>query len=464
MITEVRAFDGQRSEPSFYQDTTTVLLAPSENNIFDPPLSQDPLTGTVLDMYMDRDTLPRGISFHSNSPTVKLCEGEEPINLSTSPVSFGSSTSPISQSSHGIGSSSHSSTFSSSLFLPSHISSLLDQSPLSQSNEFDSPEARNYISFPTAAPFPGEYLTPSLTQFQPGLGTLHPDFDSSLPNPSVFPKIFGAGDMNPDIFPLTPPEFKSEELPKPNVDKVYSPPTVISFPDKDSSLQPLSFLGYKPLVFSSPPETSPIQFPHPPKDPLPPPINTLPPELHIEYPQSLPQPRPTASVQNIVTPPSAHNTKVDMFNVQPKVKQQAPIYQPASLVVFQPAPKISQPQLLSLPFSIRNLLNQKNQDLLPYYLDLFPTMSSSSTYLGAFKHSVSIDRQTGWIACTTFPDNVFCDLRKINRLQRSFCKPGALVKFKIVLNVKSQSYFSAEQPYLVNDTDQYLTQPQNPKL
>ncbi|KAK2955302.1 hypothetical protein BLNAU_9693 [Blattamonas nauphoetae] len=145
------------------------------------------------------------------------------------------------------------------------------------------------------------------------------------------------------------------------------------------------------------------------------------------------------------------------ISTQKPSKDESPNY--VQFAEERPASQVSRPKLSSLPEHIQIILRRNNPNLLPYYLDLFPTMTSQQIFTGYFKHSVSLGRQTGWIACTMFPDNVFCDLRKIHKNQRMHCRSGAMVRFKIILNVKSQSYFSAEQPYLVDHNGQYLQVP-----
>ncbi|KAA6397714.1 MAG: hypothetical protein EZS28_006762, partial [Streblomastix strix] len=49
-----------------------------------------------------------------------------------------------------------------------------------------------------------------------------------------------------------------------------------------------------------------------------------------------------------------------------------------------------------------------------------------------------------------FHDNVFCDLRRISVSQQHLLIPGAYVEFAVRINYLPQSYFAADEPYILS--------------
>ncbi|KAA6403533.1 MAG: hypothetical protein EZS28_000942 [Streblomastix strix] len=77
------------------------------------------------------------------------------------------------------------------------------------------------------------------------------------------------------------------------------------------------------------------------------------------------------------------------------------------------------------------------------------SMISSRRYKGVFKTTLSTERGTAWITCTDFPDNLFCDLRRMHQSQAMMVDAGVHVEFAIRVNFLPQSYFAAEDPRII---------------
>ncbi|KAK2962445.1 hypothetical protein BLNAU_2688 [Blattamonas nauphoetae] len=107
-------------------------------------------------------------------------------------------------------------------------------------------------------------------------------------------------------------------------------------------------------------------------------------------------------------------------------------------------------ELLSqLPPTIRHFVELKSKVYLPTYFSLIQQLPTQTVYVGYFLGSLSQQRKTAWISCSDFPDNVFCDLRKLSRDELPYAVVGGQVQFSVILNTKPQSYFAAENPRLV---------------
>ncbi|KAK2952478.1 hypothetical protein BLNAU_12584 [Blattamonas nauphoetae] len=103
----------------------------------------------------------------------------------------------------------------------------------------------------------------------------------------------------------------------------------------------------------------------------------------------------------------------------------------------------------SLPPVIQPIVEQKSKKYLATYYNRLKQLPNHEVYRGVFLGSLSQQRRTAWISSPDFPDNVFCDLRKLPRDELVHAVVGGQVHFNIALNSKPQSYFAAENPHLV---------------
>ncbi|KAK2959783.1 hypothetical protein BLNAU_5272 [Blattamonas nauphoetae] len=109
--------------------------------------------------------------------------------------------------------------------------------------------------------------------------------------------------------------------------------------------------------------------------------------------------------------------------------------------------------LREIPKKYRWLVVNKPAHLLVRYKSLILSLPNDRVFRGRFLSSLSVFRKTGWIECDGFPDNVFCDLRRIKSSQTQMCLPGAVVEFQIELNDRPQSFFSAVFPNICRSPD-----------
>ncbi|KAK2958867.1 hypothetical protein BLNAU_6116 [Blattamonas nauphoetae] len=136
----------------------------------------------------------------------------------------------------------------------------------------------------------------------------------------------------------------------------------------------------------------------------------------------------------------------------PAVQVQNELTQIASAKMSNPDPIGSDtiPNLLaSLDSVTRDIVKRKNTGLLPLYYPYIRAIPDNRHYRGVFLHTISFQRKTAWIQSEEFPDNIFCDLRRLSHKNAAQIKPGLTVEFQLALNPKSQSYFSAIQPTIV---------------
>ncbi|KAK2963738.1 hypothetical protein BLNAU_1305 [Blattamonas nauphoetae] len=100
----------------------------------------------------------------------------------------------------------------------------------------------------------------------------------------------------------------------------------------------------------------------------------------------------------------------------------------------------------SIPSELKQSVHLKPAELLVRYGSLLTSLPNDTVFSGHFMPSVDLIRKTGWICAEEFPDNVFCDLRRVQPSQLPFCVGGAIVDFQIEINFRPQSFFAAVLP------------------
>ncbi|KAK2950918.1 putative tetracycline resistance MFS efflux pump [Blattamonas nauphoetae] len=111
-----------------------------------------------------------------------------------------------------------------------------------------------------------------------------------------------------------------------------------------------------------------------------------------------------------------------------------------------------------LPEPDRSIVMTKSAHLLVRYRNLIMSLPTSRVFRGHFMASLSLYRKTAWIACDGFPDNVFCDLRRVKPAHFPYCVSGAVVEFQIELNERPQSFFAAVLPSVLTKVEKPYTE------
>ncbi|KAK2955175.1 hypothetical protein BLNAU_9904 [Blattamonas nauphoetae] len=111
--------------------------------------------------------------------------------------------------------------------------------------------------------------------------------------------------------------------------------------------------------------------------------------------------------------------------------------------------------LNSIPKHLHSLVLSKSAHLLSRYSSLLASLPNPRWFQGQFKDTLSLFRKTAWIICDGFPDNVFCDLKRVPVSQIPVCVGGAVVEFQIELNERHQSFFAAVNPIILSIPDNF---------
>ncbi|KAK2949442.1 hypothetical protein BLNAU_15638 [Blattamonas nauphoetae] len=99
--------------------------------------------------------------------------------------------------------------------------------------------------------------------------------------------------------------------------------------------------------------------------------------------------------------------------------------------------------------NFEQIIQAKNAAMLQQYLAIFPSLHSSQRFVGTVMSTWNKMRGIAWLYSADFPDNVFCDLRKLPAGDIDYVCPGAYIRFSICLNQKPQSVFAADHPVVI---------------
>ncbi|KAK2953961.1 hypothetical protein BLNAU_11063 [Blattamonas nauphoetae] len=191
------------------------------------------------------------------------------------------------------------------------------------------------------------------------------------------------------------------------------------------------------------------------------PPNTSPPidsgRSHFE-PQKTSELRNLLDDQNHFSEISVHsqaNHALQTLNKQAPQKKFQILFRP----IPEPIPIVTIPFARTVPPSTpsqartapnyEQIIKAKNPQMLSHYLSIFPNLTSSERFLGTVMSTWNKNRRIAWLYSANFPDNVFCDLRKLPEGDIEHVCSGTYIRFSICFNHNPQSVFAADHPVVV---------------